>query len=202
MFFRSEVFSHLLVTLVYFFFVSVLRFKLDWGVLWLWLGALIGTFFLDIDHLIYWFITHPEEEDSMEARRVIGSVGDVKDVGPAFAKATAGKKIIRLYQLLQKAHESHTRLIFHSAIGQTILFILAIYIITSGGSIFGSALIMAANLHLLRDEWADFGRNKDHLADWLFWQIREPKLREYLKEYLVGVTLVFLVLTGLLIKGI
>lgn len=192
MLFRSEVFSHLLVTFIYFFLVSVLRWELNWGLLTLWLGALFGAFFLDIDHLLYWFITHPEEESSREASGVIGGIRGTGNIRG---------KIVLIYQLLQRAHESHTRLIFHSAIGQVILFILAIYIITSGGSIFGSALIMAVNLHLLKDEWTDFVEKKDHLSDWLFWQIREPKLKEYLREYLIAASLVFLILTGFLIRG-
>jgi len=197
MFFRSEVFAHLLVTFVYFLLVAIARWRFDLSLIWLWLGAFLGTFLLDIDHLLYWFVTHQEEEDSKEAERI---VSDKMRATKGFGRI---KEIIKdFYALLQRVHSSHSRLIFHSVVGQTILFVLAIYIVTSGGSVLGSALIMAANLHLLRDEWADFGRNKDHLADWLFWQIREPKLREYLKEYLVGVTLVFLILTGLLIKGI
>ena len=197
MFFRSEVFAHLLVTFVYFLLVAIARWRFDLSLIWLWLGAFLGTFLLDIDHLLYWFVTHQEEEDSKEAERI---VRDKMRATKGFGRI---KEIIKdFYALLQRVHSSHSRLIFHSVVGQTILFVLAIYIVTSGGSVLGSALIMAANLHLLKDEWADFGRNKDHLADWLFWQIREPKLREYLKEYLVGVTLVFLILTGLLIKGI
>lgn len=194
---KNEVFAHLLVTFVYFLLVSVSRWKFDFGLIWLWLGAFVGTFLLDFDHLIYWFITHPEEEDSIEAEKI---VSDKMRAAKGFSRI---KEIIKdSYELLQRVHSSHARLVFHSVVGQAILFVLAIYVITSGGSIFGSALVMAANLHLLKDEWTDFRRNKDHLADWLFWQIREPKLKEYLKEYLVGVTLVFLILTGLLIKGI
>lgn len=194
---KNENFSHLLVTFVYFLLVSVSRWQFDFGLIWLWLGAFLGTFLLDIDHLIYWFITHPEEEDSIEAEKI---VSDKMRVTKGFDRI---KEIVKeSYELLQRFHHSHTRLIFHSVVGQAILFILAIFVLTSGGSIFGSSLIMAANLHLLKDEWTDFGKNKDHLADWLFWQIREPKSREYLKEYLVGVSLVFLILTGLLIKGV
>lgn len=193
---KNEVFSHLLIAFVYFFLVSIARWRFDLSLVWLWLGALVGTFLLDFDHLIYWFITHPEEEDSKEAE---GIISDKMRTTKGFERI---KAIIKdFYELLQRVHHSHTRLIFHSIVGQAILFILAIFVLTSGGSIFGSSLIMAANLHLLRDEWTDFGKNKDHLADSLFWQIREPKLREYLKEYLVGVSLVFLILTWLLIKG-
>jgi len=187
---RSEVYSHLLVTFIYFFVVSVLRFKLDWNLLGLWLGALLGTFFLDIDHLLYWFVTHPEKEDSVEARKVwgLGGMGDIKE------------KIARIYQLLQRVHESHVRLIFHSVVGQGILLVLAFYLLTSGGSIFGSAFIISISLHLLKDEWFDFfDGKKQHLSDWLFWQVRGISTEKHLSTYLIIVSALFLVLTGLLI---
>jgi hypothetical protein len=192
MFFQSEIFSHLFITFAYFFLVSILRFKLDWGLLNLWLGALVGTFFLDIDHFVYWFITHPEEEDSQEAKEIVSGFGGIKGV--------VGK-IKKLFFLVQKVHNSHNRLILHSVIGQVILFVLTVFVITSGGSIFGSAFVMAINLHLLKDEWTDYLKNKAHLADWLFWQVREPRLKEYLGEYLVAASLIFLGLTGLLVRG-
>lgn len=190
MIWNNEVFSHLLVTFIYFFLVSVLRWKLDWGLWGLWSGALLGTFFLDIDHLVYWFVTNTEKEDSKEAKEIVGGFGEIRDI------RGIGKK---LYILLQKVHFSHTSLIFHSVIGQVILFILAIYVLTSGGSVFGSGFIMAVNLHLLKDEWTDFIKDKDHLRNWLFWQIREPRAGEFLREYLIIISLLFLVLTKLLI---
>ena len=189
MIFQSEIYSHLLVTFVYFFLVSVLRFKLDWGLFGLWIGALMGTFFLDIDHLIYYFVTFPNDPNSQEARRIWRTNG-----------WRGWKEFLRFGK---KVHYNYNFLIFHSAIGQIILVILAFYILTSGGSIFGSGFIMAVNLHLLKDEWWEyFFIDKGRLATTLFWQIREPKLRGYLREYLLVVSLIFLMMTGLLIRGI
>jgi len=194
---KNKAFSNLLITFVYFLLVSIARWRFDLSLIWLWLGAFLGTFLLDFDHLIYWFITHPEEEDSKEAE---GILSDKMRTTKGFERI---KAMIRdLYELLQRVRHTHSRLIFHSIVGQAILFILAIFVLSSGGSVFGSSLIMAANLHLLKDEWIDFEKNKEYLADYLFWQIREPKLREYLKEYLITATLIFLILTGLLIKGV
>lgn len=200
---QSEIASHLVVTFVYFFLVSLLRLgefgRFGWGglgvlgMLGMWTGAILGSFFLDIDHLLYWFFTHPEEEDSQEAREM--AMGGTSTTG---IKIITGK-LRELYWLLRKSHDTHTRLILHSLIGQAVLLVMAVYLLTSGGSIFGSAFIMAINLHLLKDEWSDYAKDKNHLANWLFWQISDPKARRYLREYLVGVSLVFLLLTGLLI---
>lgn len=186
---RSEIYSHLLVTFIYFLAVSVLRFKLDWNLLGLWLGALLGTFFLDIDHLIYWFITNTEKSDSIEAKKTVET-----------KSFSVKAKIKELYRILKANHDSHTRLVFHSVVGQVILLILAFYLLTSGGSIFGSAFIISINLHLLKDEWFDYSNGKRlHLSDWLFWQVRGVSTEKHLSTYLIMVSALFLVFTGLLI---
>ncbi len=199
---KSEIYSHLLVTFVYFFLVSVLRLVNGGlgmlgllGILELWLGAMVGTFFLDIDHLVYW-LTHSEAEDSREAREIIARGTPLR---PDIHRDFAGQ-VREIRELLESHHAEHTRLIFHSVIGQIIVFVLAVFVLTSGGSIFGSAFIMAVNLHLLKDEWSDFVKNKEHLADWLFWQINEPKIKDFLVEYLLAASFFFLVLTAFLIR--
>jgi nitrate reductase NapE component len=190
MFRKSEIYSHLLVTFIYFFIVSILSWtKLGvlgfWGILEIWFGALAGTFFLDIDHLLYWFVTNTEKEDSREVKTIWERRGI--------------RGIREIWGILEKHHLEHTRLVFHSVIGQTVLALLAFYLITSGGSIFGSAMILSVNLHLLKDEWKDFKENKEHLKDWLFWQVRGNELRDNLKQYLICVTIIFGILTVLFV---
>lgn len=161
----------------------------------MWGGAILGTFFLDIDHLLYWFVTHPEKEDSGEAREICGRIKGTRGIRKT--REVAGE----LYGLLKQAHFTHTRLIFHSAVGQAVLLILAVYILTSGGSIFGSAFIMSINLHLLKDEWSDFRGRKEYLVDWLFWQVSDSGIKKHIREYLVGASLIFLLLTAFLVSG-
>lgn len=146
-------------------------------------------FFLILITLFFWFITHPERSDSLEAKKIVEC-----------REFKTKEKTKQLFNLLKGAHNSHNRLVFHSLIGQILLFILAIYILTSSGSLFASAFIMSINLHLLKDEWDSFRQDKNHLADWLFWQIREPKAKVYLNEYLIAATLLFLIFTSLLLK--
>lgn len=191
---QNEVSSHLIVTFVYFLLVSVLRWKFDLNYLWLWVGALTGTFFLDIDHLIYWFVTHPEEKDSREAREILSGGWTRGTRGPRRIREILGK-LKELYLLGQKHHNLHLRLIFHSVVGQVVLLLLAFYIISSGGSIFASALVMSINLHLLKDEWQAYFEDKEGLSDWLFWPVRGVPTGEYLGVYLGGVSLLFLALT-------
>lgn len=183
---KSEVASHLVISFFYFLVLSVLRFKIDAALVFLWLGGLTGTFLLDIDHLLYWFVTHPEKEDSQEAK----ALWQQKGLGG----------YVQLYQLVQKTHYTHDRLIFHSAVFQVILLVLAFYLVSSGGSFFGSGLIMSVNLHLLKDEWQDYAkRGESEVVNWLFWQIRGIPVQKYLNLYLIIVSLIFIGLSWLLV---
>ncbi len=176
---NSEIFSHFFLTAAYFLVLSLLRWQLDLSLLWLWLGAFSGMFLLDVDHLLYWFFTHEEEMESRQAKVLLKT-----------------ENFKGLYRLLKATHESHIQLIFHTATFQIVLLILSFYILTSGGSIFGSAFVLSLNLHLLKDEWFDFfGFRKKELAGWLFWQIKEFPAENFLNLYLVGVSLAFVFLT-------
>jgi len=181
--FASEIFSHLFLTFIYFVLISLLRGNLDFSLVWLWGGAFLGTFLLDIDHLLFWFWTQPEQGESIQARAL-------------FKMANYRG----LYTLLKQTHETHNRLIFHSAIFQVVLLLLAFYILTATNNLFGAGLVMAMNLHLLKDEWFDWFRGrKEALSDWLFWQIRGVVMKNYLNLYLAVTSIIFLILTVFLV---
>lgn len=179
--FGGEIFSHLLVAVIYFLAVVVLRGKIDTNLLWIWLGVFVGTFLLDIDHFIYWFVTHPEKEDSKLAGVIWRTKGN--------------RGFEEFYHLLKNCHSSHDRLIFHSVVFQTVLLLLAFYVLSSGGNLFASAFILAMNLHLLKDEWQDYFRSPARLSNWLFWQVRGINTEKYLDFYLTAASLIFLLLT-------
>lgn len=190
---QNELASHLFVFLVYFLALTILRFKFDFGLLWIWIGGLLGTFLLDVDHLLYWFWTHPEKEDSVRAKEIIKNV-----------KIIRVNQVIRvihdLYVLLKENHQSHNRLTFHTVTFQIILLVLSVYMLSSSGSYFGSGLVLAMNLHLLKDVWRDyFVKGKEGLADWFLWQVRGWGVERYLREYLLLVTGVFLLMSGLFV---
>jgi len=182
---KKEIKSHLKVSFAWLILVTILSlFRLRAGSFWfwllgtlfLWLGTLVGTFLLDIDHLIYWFFTHPEKEDSQKAR-----------------KLWQGKEYKELLLLLGQSHDSHTRLIFHSALFQIIFLIFTLYIFTSGGSYFGSGLAAGINLHLLKDEWEEYFEKKyNHLNDWLFWQLKRKIGLKQQKNFIVLMLSIFL----------
>jgi hypothetical protein len=104
-----------------------------------------------------------------------------------------------LILLLERYHDTHTRLIFHSALFQVIFLIFTLYIFTSSGSLFGSGLVAGINLHLLKDEWQDYSENPAHLNDWLFWRIKRKVSFGEQKIFLILMLLGFLGLNSFLI---
>jgi len=176
---QKEILGHFLVSLIWVMILSLLRWSLGWKLIYLWAGVALGTFILDIDHLIYWFVSHSEKQDSQLAK-ILWQKQDFPG----------------LLSLLARYHDTHTRLIFHSALFQGILFVLAFYIFTSGGSFFASGLVAAMNLHLLKDEWQEYLRGKEgHLNDWLFWQVQKEVNLRTQKIYLISVSAIFGILS-------
>ena len=187
---QNELASHLVVFLVYFIVLGLLRFKVDFGLFWILVGGLVGTYLLDVDHLIYWFWSHPEKEDSIKAKETIREIG----VGWGIREIRGGVR--KLYQVLKENHQSHSRLTFHTVTFQIILLILTVYVLSSSGSYFGAGLVLAMNLHLLKDVWQDyFIKGKEGLADWFLWQIRGWGVDRYLREYLVLTSVVFILIS-------
>lgn len=110
------------------------------------------------------------------------------------------QKKISFAGLAEEISVRHRGLAFHTAIFQAILLMVSFFVLTSSNSNFGSALVLAMNLHLLKDEFWDYRqKGKDALAEWLFWQIKGDFLRRYLKAYLIGAGIIFAGLSVLLI---
>lgn len=182
---RYEFFSHLIPSLVYLLIISILRIghygPVDF--LMLWSGGLIGTFFIDIDHLIYCLFTRPNQPCSLKVQELLKK----KDYRNAFLA-------------MVNTHLEHQELTFHNAIFIPIWIIFCLFILTSSGSIFASALVMAMYVHLLKDIWEDVRIKKNYQLDTWFWQIKIP-LEETIKKYLVWTfNVAFLLLTLFFIK--
>lgn len=179
---KQELKHHLLPLFAIFLVVSLLWLfqKVVWyNYVFLFSGLLWGSFFLDIDHLIYWFYLEPNLDESHLAK-------------------TAWKKgdFRSLLKLLETTHSHHTSLIFHHYFFQIIITLISIFVFTSSSSIFAKAFLLAINLHLLTDEIKDFYRDPSHLKLWLFArenkQLPTDSLKYYLLTFLV-INLFFIV---------
>jgi len=177
---KKELHSHLKVTIIYFGFISLFNFRLGFGLFLLWVGALLGTFLLDLDHIL--FGLDPSNKTWWaEKFRFLWQKKDFKEA------------ICHLVE----THLEHNRLIFHSVLFQPILLFLAFFVLTSTGSLCGSGLVMSMNLHLLKDEWECFLEDRD--INWLFWPIKRKIDKKGQKIYLLAVTFVFFLLSLFLI---
>jgi hypothetical protein len=174
----KEFYKHLGATLLFFGVISLLRFELSLGLVELWIGALLGTFILDIDHLIFTYLTRPGHPTSVALRQYI----ERRDFKGGL-----------LY--FGQHHKEHVELSFHSAIFQVLFLGFAFFVLTSTAGFLGKGLVMAAGLHLLVDEVSDLFEDEGHLKKWLFWQFKEGTISAYGTRIYVG--LMILVFLGL-----
>lgn len=178
-----EIRSHLVTSLIY-FLVLVPLVVLQWrfNLIFFLIGIILGTFILDLDHLIFAFYQKPEESSSQRIREALGR-----------------RNWRELLRVLEEVHQEHTELVFHQAIFQVIFLVFSFFIVTSTLSLLAKGIVMAANLHLLKDEWQDQKRDAHHLNKWLFWQVGQRVDLQTQQLYLIGVSVVFLVLNWVLV---
>ena len=152
--------------------------------IFLFFGLFWGSFFLDIDHLIYWFYLEPNLEESRLAQ-ITWKKGDFKS----------------LIKLLESTHKNHTNLIFHHYFFQIIITLISFFVFTSSSGIFPKAFLLAINLHLLTDEIKDFLTNPEHLKLWLFAREKKQLPTSALKYYLMTLVIINLLFTTFLISS-
>ncbi len=145
-------------------------------------GLALGSYLLDIDHLLYWLVLKPNLEESKLAQ-VAWKKGDFKS----------------LIKLLKITEPYHFSLIFHHYFFQVILTIFSFFVFTSTSSIFVKSLLLAINIHLLVDEIASYKSNPKILQQWLFARETKQFAISSLKNYLYFFTIICLILTLILI---
>jgi len=175
---KKELTSHYLVTLVWLIIISLLRWRWNLELVWLWIGGLMGTMILDLDQVFCALVIYPEEEAGKLWRQ---------------------RKIKTLLEYLVETYSQRIKLTFHNAFFQIGLLVFGFWVLTSTGGLFGKGLVMAANLHLLKDEFHLLLRGREEeLRRWLFWPMRQEVSFEGQKIFVVIMGLVFLGLNLLL----
>jgi hypothetical protein len=161
-------------------------YQVAWGpFIFIFLGFLVGSFFLDIDHLIFWLVVRPNLDESKLAQ-IAWKKWDFRS----------------LIKLAETTHQHHTNLIFHHYFFQVIFTLISFYIFTSTSDIFTKSLVLAINLHLLVDEFIDFKRDPKHLQLWLFAREEKQLPINYLKYYLLLFLAINLVFIFILINSV
>jgi len=175
---KKELTSHYLLTLVWLVVVSLLRWRWNLELIWLWLGALAGTMILDLDQVFYALVIYPEEKAKELWRQ---------------------RRIRALLEYLAETYSQRVRLTFHNALFQVGFLVFSFWVLTSTGGLFGKGLVMAANLHLLKDEFYLLIKGREEeLRCWLFWPVKQEVSFEGQKIFVGIMGLVFLGLNLLL----
>jgi hypothetical protein len=180
--FKKEFVIHLLSTIIWLALITLFRWSWHLNLIWFWLGGLAGAFLLDIDHLIYFFVTSPHELTSQRVRRLFEQ-----------------RRFKEGLFLMANTVLERPRLSLHNALFQVILCVLALFVLTSTNNLFGAGLVMSLVLHLLEDEFQDLKKDANHLRNWLFWQFKFEVSLQGQKIYLILMTLIFVGLNLFLI---
>ena len=190
---KKELKGHYFVTLIWLAAIVILRLLINLKVFFSainflsWflfcLGALLGTFILDIDQLVSALFFYSESLAAKQVRQLIRQ-----------------NKFKEIAFLLADTYQERIKRPFHSAIFQAFFALFSFWVVTSTGYWFGKGMVMAMGLHLLKDEIELLLKSRPELLrPWLFWQIkREVSFCEQ-KIFVVVMSLFFLGLNLLLI---
>jgi hypothetical protein len=184
---KHEFRYHLTSCVILFVIISIFLviFKVgNFQLLSLAISLFLGSFFLDIDHLIFWFFLKPNLEESRLAKMAI-KAKDFKSV----------------YQLLKTSHRTHQNLIFHHYFFQVILVLFTVFILTSTDNFFIASFLIALNLHLLIDEIIDYFYDPKILQKWLFARETSQLPIKFLNRYIFVFVIFFLIFLTLLIRS-
>ncbi len=184
---KQELKKHFIPLAIIFTIVSViwiLNQVVYFRFIYLFFGLLWGSFLLDLDHLIYWLYLNPKLPESRQARQFL-----------------IQKDTKSLLKLLEKTHHTHTNLIFHHYFFQIVLVLISLFIITSSGSLFTSTFVLALNLHLLVDQFADYKKHPRHLQKWLFARESKQLPIKYLGHYIAFFSLINLYFLAIIINS-
>lgn len=184
---KKDFLFHLLPTFVLFLFISIIWVIFGISsieILLLFIGLTLGTFFLDIDHLIYWFYRKPNTDES----RIVKSTFEKKDFKS-------------IYKLIRLAGKSHDNLIFHHYFFQISLNLISLFIFTLYSNVLVLAFLLSINLHLLTDEIKDFFSNPKFLQNWLFAREDKQLAIKSLKKYLIIFIFFFFIFLFLFVKS-
>lgn len=173
---RKRIVNHLKITVIFLLLLSLYRLKIDFSLIFLWLGGLVGALILDLDYLFQVFLVQPDLPLSKEAKTLWQE-----------------KKYQEILKLVYAKTDEITKYTFHTLFFQAIFFLFSFFVMTSTASHFGQALVLCASLHLLTEQIADI-REKGMLSDYWFARLNVYLPKDRQKLYVGGLILVFCVL--------
>jgi len=181
--FRYHLFGSIILFVIISIFLVIFNVS-SLRLLSLALCLFLGSFFLDIDHLIFWFFLKPNLEESRLARLAIQK-----------------KDFQAVYRLLKASHRTHQNLIFHHYFFQVILVLFTVFILTSTNNFIIASFLVALNLHLIIDEVIDYIYDPKILQKWLFAREANQLPIKFLNRYIFIFVIFFIIFLFLLIRS-
>jgi hypothetical protein len=135
---RKELFTHLLVTFVFFAVLTLVNKFFNLAYWPLWLGGVAGAFLADLDHLIYVYFLEPNDLNSQR-----------------FVFLRNQGNLFKAFDVLAVSRHERTKLILHTALFQVIFLILTYLVVSTSGSLLAKGIVLAFSLHLLVDQFVD-----------------------------------------------
>jgi len=148
------------------------------------LGVLFGAFFLELDHIIYWFYRKPNTEEGRLAQDILKK-----------------KDLKSFYKLLKITRYKHNNLIFHHYFFQVALNLISLFIFSTYKNSFILSFLFTINSYLLFGEIKDYLKNPKFLQDWLFAREENQLSLEAIKNYLLIFSILLLILFFFLVKS-
>ena len=184
---KQELKKHLLPLLAIFIVISLIWFfyKVNYlNFIFIFFGLLLGSFFLDLDHIVYWLYINPRIEESRLAQIALKKYD-----------------FDAILKLLKATSKTHTNLIFHHFFFQVVLALISVFVFTSTINTFAMAFLLALNIHILVDEYQDYVTDKPHLQNWLFAREAKQLPLNYLGKYIATFFGLCVIFAFLLLKS-
>lgn len=140
---KRSIFIQFSFLISFFFLLSVFKGWLNFSFWPLWVGAILGQFLPETDHLIYIFFLRPYELTSQRVRYLLKN-GNIKGA----------------IRLISETKEERSNLIFHNLTFEIILFILAFLVITSSDNLIGQGIVLSFLLHLQVSKLINFQKDR------------------------------------------
>ena len=138
-------------------------------------GGVIGWSLPWLDKLAYVYILHPEVQVSQYVKFKIKQ-----------------KQYKSAFETLNSRGGEFDKLTTRSFLFQVAWIGLAIFAISSVGSLFGKTLVMALGLRILAENWKLYLTEGQRLKSSLFWQVKREISNKELKWYMYGMSGLFL----------
>ena len=126
---KKDLINNVIYFLSFFLLVTLINKLFSFSYWPLYLGGIVGMILPNLDHLLYSFVFKPFELTSIRIKALI-----------------AEKRYKEAIMFLYATKEERKDLIFHSLNFQLIFAVLAFWVVSSSGNLFGKGLVLGFSL--------------------------------------------------------